>query len=520
MENDRIEVVWPECGEQPAFARDNRTLAEATRALHGTETPDPLWAWTNDQSLITVHPLGGCVMADDAAGGVVDHKGRVFDPVSGGVHDGLYVCDGSVIPCALDANPSLTISAIAERTAALLIEDRKWAAGDAGDAQEPAPELAPGLARLQFTERLTGFVSMSVPDDYTAGLRPRPRRQRPGGSAHHDRVRRHPGGAQRSRPGGADHRNGGRARPVRPPPDRGRGHLRALRSRPGAGGDLAHAVPDDAPGAGGASVLVRGPQGDPRGRGPACLVRDDDAVHDDHRAGRAAAGDRDPLPEARRPAQADPQHQGRRGTAATAGRVPPGVPRAVRRRDGARLRRRPRRGRGVPERAENGAPGPRARRPGRDLVVRRPPAVARRRQARRRRLPAADQVPGRRQGAADHGDRVRHVIALVPRVNHRAEPDRVPGRPGLRHLAVRLPGGHRPAVVPDRVHDRRRRPGGLAGRGQKGPRGDRPGRPAGVRALRGVGLAADGDPGRAAGDPHRGLRAVPHCTPPPRSSTR
>jgi cholesterol oxidase len=169
MENDRIQVVWPECGEQPAFARDNRLLAEATGALQGTETPDPLWAWTHDRSLITVHPLGGCVMADDADGGVVDHKGRVFDPVSGGVHDGLYVCDGSVVPCALDANPSLTISAIAERTAALLIEDRQWAPGDSGDAPEPAPELAPGLARLQFTERLTGFVSMSVPDDYTAG---------------------------------------------------------------------------------------------------------------------------------------------------------------------------------------------------------------------------------------------------------------------------------------------------------------------------------------------------------------
>src|SRR3984885_745426 len=169
MEDDRIQVVWPECGEQPAFARDNHLLAEATRALQGTETPDPLWAWTHDQSLISVHPLGGCVMADDAAGGVVDHKGRGFDPVSGGVHDGLYVCDGSVVPGALDANPSLTISAIAERTAALLIQDRAWAADHPDTAPEPVPELAPGVARLQFTERLTGFVSMSVPDDYTEG---------------------------------------------------------------------------------------------------------------------------------------------------------------------------------------------------------------------------------------------------------------------------------------------------------------------------------------------------------------
>jgi cholesterol oxidase len=175
MENDRIQVVWPEVGEQPAFARDNKILAAATQALHGTETPDPLWAWTNGQSLISVHPLGGCVMADDAGNGVVDHRGQVFDPASGGVHDGLYVCDGSVVPCALDANPSLTISAIAERTAAILIEDRKWAAAQAAGqasgepAQELAPVLAPSTVRLQFTERLTGFVSMSVHDGFTEG---------------------------------------------------------------------------------------------------------------------------------------------------------------------------------------------------------------------------------------------------------------------------------------------------------------------------------------------------------------
>lgn len=168
MENDRIRVAWPEVGEQPAFARDNQILAMATQALHGTETPDPLWAWTNGQSLITVHPLGGCVMADDAAKGVVNHKGQVFDPAGGGVHDGLYVCDGSVVPCALDANPSLTISAIAERTAAILIEDRKWA-GPAAGAGEPVPVLAPPPVRLQFTERLTGYVSMSVRDGYIEG---------------------------------------------------------------------------------------------------------------------------------------------------------------------------------------------------------------------------------------------------------------------------------------------------------------------------------------------------------------
>jgi cholesterol oxidase len=176
LENDRINVVWPGVAEQSVFARDNRILAEATEALHGTEIADPLWACTSDRSLITVHPLGGCVMADDAAHGVVDHTGRVFDPSGAGVHDGLYVCDGSVIPVALDVNPLLTISAIAERTAAMMIEERNWQAAQPAEAVLAAPvsppqqvEAAAPRASLEFTEHLTGFLSMSVHDGYAAG---------------------------------------------------------------------------------------------------------------------------------------------------------------------------------------------------------------------------------------------------------------------------------------------------------------------------------------------------------------
>ena len=171
LENDRIRVDWPEVADQPVFARDNRIATMATQGLHGTAVPDPLWAWTGGRSLITVHPLGGCVMADDATKGVVDHGGRVFDPTGEGVHDGLYVADGSVVPVALDANPLLTISAIAERTAEIMIEDRKWATGQAGNLRQAAPppaEAAP-RARLTFTERLTGFVSTHAHSDFQEG---------------------------------------------------------------------------------------------------------------------------------------------------------------------------------------------------------------------------------------------------------------------------------------------------------------------------------------------------------------
>ena len=57
----------------------------------------------------TAHILGGCRMGESAASGVIDLHHEVFG------HAGLYVCDGSVIPVNLGVNPSLTITALAER---------------------------------------------------------------------------------------------------------------------------------------------------------------------------------------------------------------------------------------------------------------------------------------------------------------------------------------------------------------------------------------------------------------------
>jgi cholesterol oxidase len=67
---------------------------------------------------ITVHPLGGCPMADDPERGVVDDAGKVHG------YDGLYVLDGSIVPTALGVNPSKTIAALAERGVERLIGER------------------------------------------------------------------------------------------------------------------------------------------------------------------------------------------------------------------------------------------------------------------------------------------------------------------------------------------------------------------------------------------------------------
>lgn len=57
---------------------------------------------------LTAHFLGGCVIAGDASGGVVDRHLRVF-----GV-EGLHIFDGSTLSANPGVNPSLTIAAQAE----------------------------------------------------------------------------------------------------------------------------------------------------------------------------------------------------------------------------------------------------------------------------------------------------------------------------------------------------------------------------------------------------------------------
>lgn len=57
----------------------------------------------------TAHILGGCCMGETAEEGVIDSEHRVHG------YDGLYVIDGSAISANPGVNPSLTITALAER---------------------------------------------------------------------------------------------------------------------------------------------------------------------------------------------------------------------------------------------------------------------------------------------------------------------------------------------------------------------------------------------------------------------
>jgi cholesterol oxidase len=127
LEDDRLRIHWPDVGNQPIFRTVEARQLQATAALGGTYLKNPVANRITGNDLVTVHPLGGCVMADGADKGVVNHKGQVFSGTAGNaVYENLYVSDGSVIPRPLGVNPLFTISAVAERACVLMAEDRGW----------------------------------------------------------------------------------------------------------------------------------------------------------------------------------------------------------------------------------------------------------------------------------------------------------------------------------------------------------------------------------------------------------
>lgn len=82
-------------------------------------TPMSLFTETLAGIPTTAHILGGCVMGDSAETGVIDNRHRVFG------YDGLYVIDGSAVSANPGVNPSLTITALAERAMTFIPEKER-----------------------------------------------------------------------------------------------------------------------------------------------------------------------------------------------------------------------------------------------------------------------------------------------------------------------------------------------------------------------------------------------------------
>ncbi len=126
--------------EAPSFLPVANDAARAFAASSGG-TPLNLLAESAGGRSVTAHILGGAVIGASAADGVVDARHEVHG------HPGLYVADAAAIPVNLGVNPSLTITALAERFAAQWPE--RQAAVDPQPSQElELPATLAGLRRL------------------------------------------------------------------------------------------------------------------------------------------------------------------------------------------------------------------------------------------------------------------------------------------------------------------------------------------------------------------------------------
>ena len=157
----RARIAWKKAGKQPIFQTIENVLKQATVPLGGKYLRNPISTDIAGNRTVTVHPLGGCGMGDDAGRGVVDHMGRVYSGATGTeVHDGLYVMDGAVMPMSLGVNPLLTISALAERNCARLAASHGWSIDYAAKGTVAPPP--PQKIGLRFTETMVGTYTPVV----------------------------------------------------------------------------------------------------------------------------------------------------------------------------------------------------------------------------------------------------------------------------------------------------------------------------------------------------------------------
>jgi cholesterol oxidase len=146
-----LDVKWSTATSTRFFSRLEGTMRSMAGVWGADFQTNPL---SRLHRVITVHPLGGCPMADAPARGVVDGTGEVFN------HPGLYVADGSVMPGPIGANPALTIAAFADRMSERILDPE---AGFAVSVNIDAPLAEPTstVTQLEFTEEMKGFVTFA-----------------------------------------------------------------------------------------------------------------------------------------------------------------------------------------------------------------------------------------------------------------------------------------------------------------------------------------------------------------------
>ena len=159
MDGDQVRVEWPDAGTGEYYQRANDHLGRTS--ISG-------WWYVPAQPVVVEdsrpQPGDGAPPRRVRHGrrgrtGVVDDRGRVFaSPTGTDVHEGLMIWDGSIVPRPLGVNPLLTISALAERGAALLVAEAGWEMDEVPATPLPATlRLSTRLEKLGLVLRLSAW---------------------------------------------------------------------------------------------------------------------------------------------------------------------------------------------------------------------------------------------------------------------------------------------------------------------------------------------------------------------------
>ena len=138
--------TWIPAGNEAA-----RRMAEVMGGTAGGTIGEPF------NRPMTAHFIGGCTIGASAASGVIDAYQRVYG------HPGLHIADGSAITANLGVNPSLSITAQAERAMAFWpnrgqadprppLGSAYERVGPVAPASPAVPPSAPGALRLPLVE--------------------------------------------------------------------------------------------------------------------------------------------------------------------------------------------------------------------------------------------------------------------------------------------------------------------------------------------------------------------------------
>jgi len=168
LNNGDFAINWKGVGKEVIFKKVEKAMVDATIPLGGSFIRDIVWSKLLDYQLVTVHPLGGCNMAEDASQGVTNDIGNVFAGEQGTeTYKGLYVLDGSVVPMPLGTNPLFTISAVTERACGIILKN--MGLETSYDFPKVYADLTEPEPAVQFTETMKGFFSTAEKDDFEKG---------------------------------------------------------------------------------------------------------------------------------------------------------------------------------------------------------------------------------------------------------------------------------------------------------------------------------------------------------------